>query len=88
MNKDKLINKFKLSQDYIDICYMIDHVNDIDARVSCLECLGYRVGVDVVKIDFGVKNVYIGKKNDIRIQITPKNKNINLAKCVIIEEYG
>jgi hypothetical protein len=47
--------------------------------------LGYKIGLDIVKIDKGVKNIYIGKKNDLRMQVTPKFKNVNIAQCVIIE---
>lgn len=64
---------------------MIDHVNDIDFRLSLLEELGYRIGTSIVKVDLGVKHIILGKKNEIRIQVTPKHKNVNIAKCVIIE---
>lgn len=81
----KRIEKFKKSQDYIDICYMIDHVKEEETRIDVLQVLGYKIGLDIVKIDKGVKNIYIGKKNDLRIQVTPKFKNVNIAQCVIIE---
>ena len=80
-----MIEKFKKSQDFIDISYMIDHVDDIDFRISLLEELGYKIGTSIVKEDLGVKHIIIGKKNEIRMQITPKFKNINIARCVIIE---
>lgn len=82
----KRIEKFKTSQDYIDICYMIDHVKEYDVRANVLESLGYKIGFDIMKIDKGVKNIYLGKKNEIRMQVTPKFKNINIAKCVIIDK--
>lgn len=82
----KRIEKFKTSQDYIDICYMIDHVKEYDVRANVLESLGYKIGFDIIKIDKGVKNIYLGKKNEIRMQVTPKFKNINIAKCVIIDK--
>jgi hypothetical protein len=81
----KRIEKFKKSQDYIDICYMIDHVKEEETRIDVLQVLGYKIGLDIVKIDKGVKNIYIGKKNDLRMQVTPKFKNVNIAQCVIIE---
>lgn len=81
----KRIEKFKKSQDYIDICYMIDHVKEEETRIDILQVLGYKIGLDIVKIDKGVKNIYIGKKNDLRMQVTPKFKNVNIAQCVIIE---
>lgn len=79
-----MINKFKKSRDYVDISYFIDHVNDIEFRISLLEELGYRIGTMIVKHDLGVKNVIIDKKKEIRMQITPKFKNINIARCIII----
>ena len=81
----KRIENFKKSQDYIDICYMIDHVKEEETRIDVLQVLGYKIGLDIVKIDKGVKNIYIGKKNDLRMQVTPKFKNVNIAQCVIIE---
>ena len=81
----KRIEKFKKSQDYIDICYMIDHIKEEETRIDVLQVLGYKIGLDIVKIDKGVKNIYIGKKNDLRMQVTPKFKNVNIAQCVIIE---
>ena len=80
-----ILKKFKNSQDYIDICYMIDHIKDVKIMESVLVELGYNIGVDIVKVDNGVKHTYIGKRNDIRMQITPKYKNINMARCVIVE---
>ena len=72
----KRIEKFKKSQDYNDICYMIDHIKENETRIDVLQVLGYKIGFDVVKI---------GKKNDLRMQVTPKFKNVNIAQCVIIE---
>ena len=80
-----MIDKFKSSQDFIDISYMIDHVKDIDFRLSLLEELGYKVGTSIVKNDLGVKHIVMGKRNEIRMQVTPKFKNLNIARCVIIE---
>ncbi len=81
----KLIDKFKNSQDYIDISYMIDHISNIDVRISVLEQLGYKIGTIIVNDYLGLKNVYVDKRKCIRMQITTKFKNLNLAKCVIIE---
>lgn len=80
-----MIDKFKQSQDYIDISYFIDHVDDIEFRLSLLEELGYNIGTAIVKKEFGEKHIIIGKRNEIRMQVTPKYKNINIAKCVVIE---
>ena len=81
----KLIDKFKNSQDYIDISYMVDHISNIDVRISVLEQLGYKIGTIIVNDYLGLKNVYVDKRKWIRMQITTKFKNLNLAKCVIIE---
>ena len=80
-----MIERFKKSQDFIDISYMIDHVKDIDFRISLIKELGYNIGTSIVKEDLGEKSVVIGKRNDIRMQITPKFKNVNIAQCVVIE---
>lgn len=80
-----MIDKFKNSQDFIDISYMIDHVKNIDFRISLLQDLGYVIGTSIVKSDFGEKHIMIGKRKEIRMQITPKYKNINIARCVVIE---
>jgi hypothetical protein len=81
----KRIENFKKTQDYIDICYMIEHVKENEVRLDVLQVLGYKVGIDIVKEDKGVKNIYIGKRNELRMQVTPKFKHVNLAQCVIIE---
>lgn len=54
-----MIEKFKSSQDFIDISYMIDHVEDIKFRLSLLEELGYKLGTSIVKTDLGVKHISI-----------------------------
>lgn len=80
-----MVEKFKQSQDYIDISYFIDHVDDINFRLSLIEELGYTIGTSIVTNNLGVKNIFIDKRNNIRMQVTPKYKNINIAKCVIIK---
>lgn len=81
-----MIKKFKNTQDYIDICYMVDHVKDLDFRLSCLESLGYRIGINVIKNESNVKDIMIGKNKDIRVQVTPKIGKLNIVKCVIIDK--
>lgn len=80
-----MVKSFINGQDYKDICYFIDHVADVSVRLSCLEELGYRIGTDIVKGESKVKSVKIGKQGEIRMLVTPKFKNINIARCVIIE---
>jgi hypothetical protein len=88
MNKklERKVKKFKSSQDYIDICYMIDHVREWKPRLDCLQKLGYRLGINILNNkEYNVKTLTIGKRNEIRMQVTPKDKK-NLAACVIIED--
>lgn len=81
-----MIETFKQSQDFADISYMIDHISDIDARIDVLTKLGYRIGVSIIKPHHTVKNIVVGKnKKEVRMQITPKIGNINIAKCAVIE---
>lgn len=81
----KIIDKFKSSQDYIDISYMVDHISDINVRISVLEQLGYKIGTIITNDYLGSKSVFLDKRNCIRMQITTKFKNLNIAKCVIVE---
>lgn len=79
-----MLVKFKNSQDYIDICYMIDHVRDVDVRLSVLEQLGYKVGTIITRNDSNIKDYYIDKQDNIRMQVTNKFNKVNIASCVII----
>jgi len=72
------------SIDIRDICYFIDHVSDIDFRISLIKELGYGIGVNVATETSEIKNVTIGKKNETRVQITPRTKHSRLVKCAII----
>ena len=73
-------------RDFKDIEYFIDHVTNIDARLDVLKKLGYKIGLDIVneKTDV-VKRVLVGKKGELRIQVTPKDKRLPIAKCVILD---
>jgi hypothetical protein len=78
--------KKDFSRDFKDIAYFIDHVQHLDARVDVLEKMGYKIGVDVVtKETDKVGKVIVGKRGELRIQITPAQKCFPLAKCVILE---
>lgn len=88
MNKkiERKLKKFKASQDFIDICYMVDHVKEWKPRLNCLQQLGYRIGINILREkNYDVKTITIGKRNELRMQVTPKDKK-NLAACVIIED--
>ena len=73
------------SRDIRDICYFIDHVKDINFRISLIKELGYKVGVNVVTNKCREKDITIGKRKETRIQIAPKDKLLPFAACAIIE---
>ena len=82
MNKKNVL----FDRDYRDICYFIDHVKDIDFRVSLIKSLGYKIGVNIVKGEGDIeKCITIGKRKEYRIQIEPTVKKSPLVKCAIIE---
>ena len=73
------------SRDYRDIGYFVKHVKDIDLRISLLQELGYRIGLNVVKKGDKEMDVVIGKRGEKRIQVTPQLSKTPVAKCVILE---
>lgn len=73
------------SRDIRDINYFIDHVKEIDFRISLIKELGYKIGINVATKDCCEKQIIIGKKKEIRIQIEPYTKKIPIVKCAIIE---
>jgi len=78
--------KKDFSRDFNDIEYFIDHVQDVNARVDVLQKMGYRIGIDVVTEKTNiVKKVIVGKKGELRVQVTLAPKGYPLAKCVILE---
>lgn len=83
---EQKIEEFMKSQDYKDICYVIDHVSNADIRNSCLEDLGYSIGINMLMstdID-KPKHVILGKKGEFRVQSI---KSINhFADCVICKK--
>lgn len=83
MKEYELLHK---SRDYIDICYMIDHVKEYDVLIDVLTKLGYKVVPLIIRNENRVKNITIDKRNNFRIQITPKYKNINIAQSVLIKK--
>ena len=87
--KDKKIKSFKESQDYIDICYMIDHVSNPSIRNSCLEDLGYSIGLNLVTKDNKTesKDVIIGAKGEFRVQsATAENDFVDCVICKTVKE--
>lgn len=74
-----------ISRDIRDISYFIDHVKEIDFRISLIKELGYKIGVNVATKDCCEKDITIGKRKETRIQIAPKEKHSPLVSCAIIE---
>lgn len=79
-----MINQFKSTRDYRDICYLVDHVTNVKIRISLLKELGYSIGLAIPNNKSRVKDVVIGKQGELRMQVTSKYKGVNLAHCVII----
>lgn len=78
-------SKKDFSIDVRDINYFIDHVKNIDLRISLIQELGYKIGFNVATKDCQEKDVITGRKKELRIQIAPKTKSSPLVKCAIIE---
>jgi hypothetical protein len=73
-------------RDYRDICYFIDHVKDVDYRISLIRSLGYKIGVNIVRKGIDTeKTITIGKRNEYRIQIAPASQKSPLVQCAIVE---
>lgn len=67
--------------DFADINWVINHVKDLRARLSVLEQLGYRIGKDpyVDENTTYIKSAKVGKRGEIRIQVSRK-----LKKCTFV----
>lgn len=74
-----------ISRDIRDINYFIDHVKEVDFRISLIKELGYKIGVNVATKNCREKDITIGKRKEARIQITPKERHSPLVVCAIIE---
>ena len=73
------------SRDIRDINYFIDHVKNVPLRIDIIKKLGYKIGFNIANEKSYEKDITIGKKNDIRIQIVPKDKSFPLVQCAIID---
>jgi hypothetical protein len=71
--------------DIRDISYFIDHVKDIDLRISAIQQLGYSIGFDIASKDCAEKKIIKGKKGELRMQIEPKKDRFSLVHCAIIQ---
>jgi hypothetical protein len=82
----KLSKKEKFQRDYRDICYFVDHVRNIDFRISLIRSLGYKIGVNIVTSkDDKEKSITIGKRKEHRIQIAPVLPRSQIVQCAIVE---
>jgi hypothetical protein len=82
----KLSKKEKFQRDYRDICYFVDHVRNIDFRISLIRSLGYKIGVNIVTSkDDKEKSITIGKRKEYRIQIAPVLPRSQIVQCAIVE---
>lgn len=84
--KSDLIENFKQTQDYIDICYMIDHVEDNEIRTDILIKLGYQVVSTITQKFHKAKHISIGRNNEIIIQIIDKIEIVDLVRNIIIRK--
>lgn len=74
--------EFIKTQDYIDISYMIDHIDDYELRVEMIEKLGYLV--TSLKTENNSVKVISKHGKKIKMQITPKIGLIGIARFVIM----
>ena len=72
------------ARDLRDVGYFVKHVKNLELRISLLQELGYRIGLNVVTKDSKEMDVTIGKRKEIRIQVTPQLGKTPVAKCVIL----
>lgn len=75
-------HEFIKTQDYIDISYMVDHIDDYELRVELIEKLGYFVASLKSENDLVKVISKHGKKT--KMQITPKIGLFEIARFVII----
>ena len=71
--------------DIRDISYFIDHVTDIDLRISAIQQLGYSIGFNVASKDCTEKQIIKGQKGELRMQVEPKKDKYALVRCAIIQ---
>ena len=79
-----MTQKELFDRDYRDICYFIDHVKNIELRISILKYLGYQIGINVISHNSKEKDITIGKRKEKRIQVTPKFNYGPVAQCVVL----
>lgn len=77
------IPQIQQSQDYKDICYVVDHVEDFEIRVDILKKLGYQIAIS--KHFHSIKDIII-QGNKIKIAISPPIYPIMVMRYAIIKK--
>jgi hypothetical protein len=74
------------NSDFMDINWVIDHVGNLKNRIEILEELGYKIAYNVYinKEKSFIKSIIVGKKGELRIQVSEKLKGLPLVYCVIL----
>lgn len=67
--QEQRIEAFTQSNHYKDICHMIDYIENQDIFNSCMEELGYKIGIDLNTKDMKrpLKSVIIGANGEFRV---------------------
>lgn len=73
--------------DFMDINWVINHVKNLPQRIDVFKKLGYKIGYNVFtsKNNNFIKSVIIGKKGELRIQVSEKLDGLPLTYCVILD---
>lgn len=85
--KPKLSKPFKdYITDFGDINWVINHVGDLQQRLSVLRDLGYQLDTDpyIDKKTSFIKSAKIGNEGEIRLQVSRKLKNRSYVYCVVL----
>ena len=83
-NNKEIVSQLFFTSEEIELTN--DEIEKIENNGHLLEKMGYKIGVDVItKETDKVGKVIVGKRNELRIQITPAQKGLPLAKCIILE---
>ena len=86
MSQKSQLEKFRESNHYKDICYLIDHIANQDVLNSCAEELGYSVGIDIFSKEVKpmVKQILVGKNKEFRV-VTLLRKGSQIAETIVFK---
>ena len=78
------IEEFKKTIHYRDICHFIDYIEHQDTFNSCMEDLGYSIGLNLLTSndDLRIKNVILGANGEFRV-LTYIPQGSMFGECVI-----